>query len=315
MDVKVNEIQSRLAESYRVVDRKEQENVRLTEENRTLTKLLEVPHLENEEVEAGIEKEEADYENELPADIIFIDNGDDPNDDKVIDAYLSQFSCEGEKNDVGTEEEEEEEIAEILDLGDYEDPDDDDIIEFYLQQNINRAKRTSPMTEASKNQNFACKMCQFKAKTKVSLTEHEKSKHKVKCTKCSFTTETTLQLNWHKEAQHKDDENQPSGRSEETIFRCDKCDFVAKSTVQLEKHTKVTHSKLSGTCWNNGFCERNNCRHEHPRVEGRPPIPCRYQPFCKRTECPFFHHEVQRNMITQCRFGSFCENNACRLEL
>ena len=51
MDMKVNEIQFRLVESYSVVDRKGQENVRFTEENRTLTKLLEFLHLEEVEAE------------------------------------------------------------------------------------------------------------------------------------------------------------------------------------------------------------------------------------------------------------------------
>ena len=319
MDMKVNEIQFRLVESYSVVDRKGQENVRLTEENRTLTKLLEFLHLEeveaeNEDAVGAIDEDETD-----PVDIIFIDNGDDPNDDLVIEAYLAQFSCDNEQNDAIPEEEE---IAEILDLGDIEDPDDDDIIDFYLQQSVNRAKRTSPMSEATKTKNYSCKKCNFIANTKSSLNEHEKTKHKVKCTKCNFEAGTLLQLNLHNVAQHstpndennKDKENQPSGRNAETPLRCDKCDFVAKSSEQLEKHIKVGHSQK--VCWRNGFCENNNCRFQHPRsqerFEGRPPtMPCRYQQFCTRTDCPFMH---DRNMIAQCRFGSFCENSACRLD-
>ena len=238
----------------------------------------------------------------MAAEIVYIENGDDPNDDAVIETYLAQYAEAKETKEKDSEVEHEEEVAEVLELDEDEDPDDDDIIDFYLQQSINKAKRTSPMSEAATKKNYTCNKCKFNSNTKSAVQEHEKSKHKIKCNKCNFSTETSVQLNLHKEAQHSgttdestNDKDQPTTT---TVHRCKYCDFVAKSTEQLKKHMDV---------------RANDFRHGRKKEETnqRAPIPCRYQEFCNRFNCPFSHNSQMRN---KCRFGAFCENSACRLD-
>ena len=326
MDLKFTEVKSKLSESYEVVKRRVEENVRLSEENKTLSKILEVLELqkdqENEE-EVDIEVDEETKIAEVMT-MMYVENGDDPFDDKVIDFYLNWHSNQSdqdheiENNNVGTDSDHEADVT-ILDEDD--DPDDDDIIDFYLQQGLNRAARTSPMSEAMKPKPLLCSSCQFKVKNKVQLEQHVLTKHKEKCNKCNFATETKIQLNWHKEAQHSVPTK--ANPSPEPSFDCKKCKFVAKSSVQLEKHSKVCYGSRKRTdieiCWNwqNGFCDRNPCVYAHPAInrqyESRENTNCRYQQFCRKPDCPFFHNN-QQNWPMPCPFGTGCQSSACRLE-
>ena len=281
MDLKFNEVKSKLSESYEVVKRRVEENVRLSEENKTLSKILEVLEIQKEQDNETEAETEVDEEAEMAKvmTMMYVENGDDPFDDNVIDLYLNWYTTEKEVDNVteiNNEATEGEQEADVIVLGEDDDPDDDDIIQFYLQQELNRSERTSPMSEATKNKPYVCNLCQFKAKSKAQLEHHTVSKHKEKCDRCSFATENKIQLNWHKEAQHSistkaKPKPQTSGTAEPS-FACKKCDFVAKSSLQLNKHLNVCYGskKKSKTdvCWNwkNDFCDRNPCTYAHPVI-------------------------------------------------
>ena len=223
------------------------------------------------------------------------------------------------ENEVDTEEQ----IAEVIEIDNNDDPNDEEVIAFYIQQEAQRAKRTSPMSEAMKTKQHECNRCKFVAKTKTQLDDHTKTKHREKCSVCSFTTETKLQLNLHKEAQH----SQPSKVKKSLLSKqrndvnhaCTKCDFAAKSELQLEKHTSVRHGPIADVCWfwENGGCDRIQCRFLHQegqrRAQKSSNMPCRYQQFCRNSNCQFVHN-VERKQIVKCRYGTSCENTACRLD-
>ena len=330
MDLKFTEVKSKLSESYEIIKRKVEENVRLAEENKTLSKILEVLELQKEQENEVEVEPEVDEEAEMAKvmTMMYVENGDDPFDDSVIDFYLNWYSNQSEQDnntETANEVTEGEQEAEVIVLDEGDDPDDDDIIEFYLQQGLNRSERTSPMSEALTHKPHSCHLCQFKAKGKAQLEQHVMSKHNEKCDKCSFATETKVQLNLHKEAQHSKPTNvktklQPS-ETTKTNFECTKCDFVAKSSLQLNKHLQICYGprKRSSTeiCWNwqNGFCERNPCAYAHPVINKRyeNQESCRYQQFCRKPDCPFFHNN-QQNWPMPCPFGTGCQNSSCRLE-
>ena len=280
----------------------------MAEEVKTLKKIVEINEKENEEGDA--EDQDEYIEVPIQVDVIYVENGDDPFDDQVIDSYLG-WNSENEVNRVDPEEQ----IAEVIEIDINDDPNDEEVIEFYIQQEANRARRTSPMSEALKTKQHGCNLCKFVAKNKSQLDDHSKTKHKEKCNKCNFATETKLQLNLHQEAQHA----QPPKQSHGGNHACTKCDFAAKSELQLKKHTKVRHGPIAEVCrfWENGCCDRLQCRFSHPEGQRRTQkslnIPCRYQQFCRNPSCQFIHN-VEQKQIVKCRYGTSCENTACRLD-
>ena len=267
-----------------------EELVRLSDENKTLSKLNEI---------FVMEIKSHSKENIKEAEVIFLEDHEDPNDDELIGSYLKKNyeaeNVDGEANvDANPVEEEVEEIAEVIEPMIGDDMDDDDVIEFYLQQKLNRAQRTSPMSETINSkpaEPLKCKMCSFKANSIQSLGKHVEEKHSIKCDKCNFSTGTELQLKMHQEAHHKSTTN-----NEETPkIACQECDFVAKNKTQLDKHKVVRHGPKSGICWfwQSGFCARPSCKFEHPVPENgfdrRYPVPCRYGNFCRNPFCTFDH--------------------------
>ena len=150
--------------------------------------------MESKEADDEDKENDEDADDPIQVQVIYVESGDDPFDDQVIDSYIGWYL----ENEVETEEQ----VAEVIEIDNNDDPNDEEVIEFYIQQEANRAKRTSPMSEAIKTKLHGCNLCKFIAKTKPLLDDHTKTKHKEKCNRCIFATETKLQLNWHKEAQH-----------------------------------------------------------------------------------------------------------------
>ena len=215
--------------------------------------------------------------------------------EKRILEELRKIDTDKQSPDIPAEEEvEEEDEADVIDLED-NDPDDDEVIAYYLNLNLNKSRRTSPMTEAEKEtttpppNDQACELCKFKTNRKDVLLAHIKAKHSPKRVKC------------------------------------DKCDFMSNSPGQMKKHFDVRH-KDNPNCWYwcHGICRNNFCRFEHPanipEDQGtftranqpiqkqrsgqnlhsrRTEIPCHYQEGCRNPNCQFVHFLAQTQVWNQ----------------
>ena len=293
MSVQLTVLQAKLNESYKAVESKVEEIVKLSDENKTLGKINELLLIENKGLSV-----------EAEAEIIYLDDDEDPYDDLVIESYITEnLESENVSRDVPLVEEE---VAEVIETDANDDMTDDDVIDFYLQQRLNRANISETMN-AKEAEPYKCKLCNFKTNDNTILSKHNDQKHGKKCDKCNFSTGTTLHLNMHKEAHH-----QTSTNSQENIrIPCQnhKCDFVAKTTAQLEKHKVVRHGPKSQVCWSwqNGFCPKPSCNFEHPAPDPgfeRFVVPCRYGDFCRNSFCTFGHG----NNFLERRPMGFCSN-------
>ena len=257
LEAELSDVKTKLKESYEAVKDKVEEITRLSDENKTQAKLMEILVKDVKELSA---------DKEVEAEVIYLKDDEDPYEDRVIESYLQpNRNPDLMKNVV----EDDDEIAEVVHPDPGDDIDDDDVIEFYLQQKIERSQRTNPMSEAT-----------FSNVNKKQLEENNIKKHKIRCDKCDFTANTKVQLTMHKEALHVN-----------LTLPCQKCDFVSKTQIQHSKHMVVRHGPKQEICWfwQNGHCAKPICQYQHPGSAQRSLVPCHYGNFCCNNFCRFDH--------------------------
>ena len=262
---KINDLESKVRECYQTVDKYAQENVKLLEERKMLEEILDINQMLKEHAENEVNEEGTT--DKVIAEVITLQDNEDPFDDAVIESYLQQAN-EDSNSDENYEQE-----AEVIELSENEDPDDDDVIEFYLNQKINRASRTCPSAQASTNKDTVNQGT-------------KKAPLPFKCNLCNFKAKSQTDINLHKEAQH----------AVNTVKCCEMCGFRYETDIQLQKHIKVAHSKEKRPCryWDNGACfNGNECRFSHKTKQSQNPNqkPCFYQDYCRNPNCPFAHVE------------------------
>ena len=235
---KINELKSKVEESYKAVDKYAQENTKLAEEKKMLEEILEINQMHSEITEAASVEVE-----------IVTDTAED----------------EGEEN--------EEIEVEIYDLEDNE-PDDDEVIAFYLQQNVNRAKRTGPMEQptlkkqnttpqSKKNLPFKCDLCDFTAKTQININLHKEAQHKEvqqkskTCSKCDFRYKTNVQLEKHIKVAHSNSEKTCWFWENDFCARGNSCRFSHKTFRTTDGGPRIT------PCWYQNNCRKPGCPFGH----------------------------------------------------
>ena len=212
-------------------------------------------------------------------------------------------------------------------ISDCEDEDDEESVAFNMMQNRNRFRRTSPVSEAVKqNQkdqsgenlnNLICRECSYKAKNETNLRGHM-SGHNISCEKCHCVFKTAEMMRQHirnvhvpSHVQTESDPKQNTGPSPR--LPCHSCDFTAKTTVQLKKHEEIKHSKLQRKIpcdfWLRGFCRfGQSCKFSHESTRF-----CKFQDECVVwPNCTFEHSEMIPKM--PCHYQENCLNTNCKFE-
>ena len=200
-------------------------------------------------------------------------------------------------------------------LKEKEDVEEIEIVEVLNKQKNSGYKRESPVSESqlnNKEERHNCKICKFEAKTEVLLKQHTDA-HPDKCDDCGVTFGTAGHLRRHIRIQHK---------KEVPVIKCEKCNYACNSQSQFKKHNRIehySHKKELEIPKNCKFWLRNSClfgihcENDHPVIEDKPKVWCRYQENCMVwPNCAYYHSEEERR--EQCRFQARCSRPNCRYQ-